>query len=487
MHCLWRTVFLATEICSVVGTILFLGGCNTSQLKVSTPTEQSNGITPAVVQGSRNTQTQVEMVNVNIHLDSVLILHIRHLSGQFLPTKKGQPPAFDDKLSYLVAVDSAEIGVTPASMNHAMNTYVFDARDAPLKNLTLSIKGNQIKQTGTLNKGVGIPFEMTGTMSATADGRIRIRPTQVKAAHLPVEGVMKLLGLDVAKLMNTRNTKGVSVEGNDIILDPAQMFPPPKMRGRITAVRIEDDEIIQTFGTARTLQAGKPSVANYMAYRGGVLRFGKLTMNDTDMRLIDADPTDRSISFRTITRISWLPDTPKPQQPVDCWSTCRTMTRFRSRMRRAWRRCSPPIEICRFQDCVSSILNMERKKGANFMNIKHLEQKLREKERELQSDLARFESEAQLAGDREVRDPTDDATASQGTSEAFEEGTIVSQTLEQVQDALRRLADGTYGTCLVCGRPIEPARLEALPWAANCLEDQEKQDARNGIHEGSTL
>jgi DnaK suppressor protein len=130
---------------------------------------------------------------------------------------------------------------------------------------------------------------------------------------------------------------------------------------------------------------------------------------------------------------------------------------------------------------------MERNKRANFMNTKHLEQKLREKERELQSDLARFESEAQLAGDREVRDPTDDATASQGTSEAFEEGTIVSQTLEQVQDALHRLEDGTYGTCLVCGRPIEPARLEALPWAANCLEDQEKQDARGAIHEGSTL
>jgi DnaK suppressor protein len=121
------------------------------------------------------------------------------------------------------------------------------------------------------------------------------------------------------------------------------------------------------------------------------------------------------------------------------------------------------------------------------MNTKHLEQKLREKERELQSELARIESEAEAAGDREVRDSTDDATASQGTSEAFEEGTIVSETLEQVQDALHRLEDGTYGTCLICGRPIEPARLEALPWAPNCLEDQEKLDARRATHEGSTL
>jgi hypothetical protein len=103
---------------------------------------------------------------------------------------------------------------------------------------------------------------------------------------------MKLLGLDMAKLVNTRRTKGVSVEGNDIILDPAQMLPPPKMRGRITAVSIQGDEIVQTFGTARKLRAGGLSGGNYMAYRGGVLRFGKLTMTDADMQLIDADPTD---------------------------------------------------------------------------------------------------------------------------------------------------------------------------------------------------
>ena len=118
------------------------------------------------------------------------------------------------------------------------------------------------------------------------------------------------------------------------------------------------------------------------------------------------------------------------------------------------------------------------------MNTRDLEQKLREEERELLSDLTRFEREARVAGDREVRDSSDDATASQGTSEAFEEGTIASQTLAQVQDALHRIENGTYGTCIVCGRSIEPARLEALPWAAKCLEDQENQDARRPINEG---
>jgi hypothetical protein len=295
----------AIAIGCVYGAALLLGGCGRGKDEVSAAstkpsTAQSTGqsaepakdIAPAAAPVAKNTETQVEMVNVNIHLDPDLILHIHHLSGQFLPTSKAKPPAFDDKLSYVVAIDSAEVGVSAAGMTHALNTYVFNAPDAPLKNLTLSIVGNQIKQAGTLNKGPGIPFEMTGTMSATADGKIRIQPAQVKAAHVPVKGVMKLLGVDMAQLVNTSKTKGVSVEGNDIILDAAQMLPPPLMRGHITAVSIEGDEIIQTFGTARKREAGKPSGGNYMSYRGGVLRFGKLTMNDTDMKLVDADPTD---------------------------------------------------------------------------------------------------------------------------------------------------------------------------------------------------
>lgn len=98
---------------------------------------------------------------------------------------------------------------------------------------------------------------------------------------------------------------------------------------------------------------------------------------------------------------------------------------------------------------------------------------LNEKRRELLSDLARLKGEARDSGEDEVRDRTDDATAQQSSAEALEEVTLESQTLEQVEDALKRVADGTYGKCIVCGRPIPPARLAAIPWTPYCLEHQE--------------
>lgn len=42
--------------------------------------------------------------------------------------------------------------------------------------------------------------------------------------------------------------------------------------------------------------------------------------------------------------------------------------------------------------------------------------------------------------------------------------------LEKVEAALRKLDDGTYGTCGSCGNPIPRERLEAIPWAAVCID-----------------
>ena len=63
----------------------------------------------------------------------------------------------------------------------------------------------------------------------------------------------------------------------------------------------------------------------------------------------------------------------------------------------------------------------------------------------------------------------------EGTSIAIERFTDVAihdqivQQLSAVEAALVRVAEGTYGVCEVCGRPIAPERLEAIPWAATCV------------------
>ncbi len=51
-----------------------------------------------------------------------------------------------------------------------------------------------------------------------------------------------------------------------------------------------------------------------------------------------------------------------------------------------------------------------------------------------------------------------------------------SHLLRQVKAALRRMSDGTYGTCLHCEEDISARRLDAVPWAAYCIRCQELAD-----------
>ena len=55
--------------------------------------------------------------------------------------------------------------------------------------------------------------------------------------------------------------------------------------------------------------------------------------------------------------------------------------------------------------------------------------------------------------------------------------------LADVEHALQRLDDGTYGTCEACGKPIPDERLEVLPATRFCLDDQAlaEQESRSGV------
>lgn len=65
-----------------------------------------------------------------------------------------------------------------------------------------------------------------------------------------------------------------------------------------------------------------------------------------------------------------------------------------------------------------------------------------------------------------------DAASIRATQEDVEAQIAATrQRLEQVEDALGRIDDGTYGICEVCGDRISDARLEALPFTTFCVDD----------------
>ena len=232
------------------------------------------------------------MRNVVLHLDHGVELQVEDLAGQLVSRMPGRPPVFDDVNAYLVDIETARVSMTADSLTNLMNNYVFAYAGAPLKDLKITIEGNELHQSGTLRKGIGVHFTMQASVAATSDGKIRIHPTALKAAGFLPKGILDFFGLELERLVKLKQTPGVKIVGDDLFLDPERLLPPPQIRGRLTKAWIENGVVVQQFGSADkhpTLAPPNPNVKNYMYYRGGNLKFGKLTMEDTDLLLVDAN------------------------------------------------------------------------------------------------------------------------------------------------------------------------------------------------------
>jgi DnaK suppressor protein len=74
-------------------------------------------------------------------------------------------------------------------------------------------------------------------------------------------------------------------------------------------------------------------------------------------------------------------------------------------------------------------------------------------------------------------DAADAAVVDESASEDFSEAELDWAVLTQIEAALRRIDEGTYGRCAVDGAPIEQARLDAVPWAEYCVKHQMLREA----------
>ena len=234
------------------------------------------------------------MENVNFQVGRGVELRVLHLTGELAGAAPGKVPTFDDVNSYVIEIESARVAMTAASLTNLMNNVLFAGPDAPIKDTRVEIDGAELRQTGTLRKGVSVPFTMRTSLDVTSDGKLRLHPTSMKAAGIIPKGVLDFFGLHFKSLLKVRPESPMQVSGDDLLLDPARVLPPPRIRGKLTRAWIADGLVFEQFGAEKPTHSITPPLAsrNFMYYRGGTLRFGKLTMIDADLMLVDEDPSD---------------------------------------------------------------------------------------------------------------------------------------------------------------------------------------------------
>jgi len=117
--------------------------------------------------------------------------------------------------------------------------------------------------------------------------------------------------------------------------------------------------------------------------------------------------------------------------------------------------------------------------------IGELRTRLESERGELADQLTTIEDQAFAATQSDISGDVgvDDESADAGTATFEREKELsieqnVRDLIQKIDRALKRIDDGTYGVCEACGKPIEKARIKALPYVDLCIKDAQARSRR---------
>ncbi len=212
-------------------------------------------------------------------------VYVRWLNGRLTRTHRNVNPSFDEPDSFFIDITTGVLRANIGDLANFLNAS--GLKGSPLKAVTLSGDGDQIKLRGTLHKIVPLPIEITGTLAVVPDNKIRIRVTKLDLLKLPLKGLLGGFHIKLADLFHPQGVAGIQVSGNDIFLDTQTLLPPPHIRGNLTAVRIVNPDLEEVYGNAGKEVTRVEQWRNFLRLSDGTIDFGKLTMHHVDLVMVD--------------------------------------------------------------------------------------------------------------------------------------------------------------------------------------------------------
>lgn len=243
-------------------------------------------------------QTYTILNNIFLRVDPEVGVFIKHLEGRMEPKRQGDPIIYGDVRSFTTYVARGEMVIDQENITRLQNKYTFNFADTPIKEVSVEFMPGRIRMSGKLKQVIWVNFSMEGALSPTPEGKIILTPDSIKVAGIQMKSLMDLVGLTTSKMISIGSERGLSFVGNNVILDPSNLFPPPKMEGRVVGVQVNQGNMSLYFDSGNRIPPRPlpdPTAQNYIHVYGGRV----LIMNEmhygAEMQMIDlnqADPFD---------------------------------------------------------------------------------------------------------------------------------------------------------------------------------------------------
>ncbi len=266
--------------------------------KSALPPSGDQGARPGAPAPSEAAATDVVQIHVEhtlFHPMDNVVLNVERMNGRMIG-KPGRLISLDDRNSFSVQLDQAVTRLSAQDLSALINSYLLKRADSPIRHVDVSFDGQQVVVKGKVRKLLTLPFEGRGTISATPDGELRMHMDEFRVAGVLNRGFLAFLGIRLDDVAQPRHKASFRVEGDDFIIALDELFPPPLVYGKLTGVHVEKQDLVQVIGVEpqqhaiQSIPRVLPDPPNYIYFSGGRMHFGRMTMENVDLKMIDETP-----------------------------------------------------------------------------------------------------------------------------------------------------------------------------------------------------
>lgn len=248
------------------------------------------------VQTSGAAGVAIRLQNVQFRWSDRVYIDTGDMALRAAPVR-GAVVDFDALESFRLHLQQSVVRIRPEVLEGMFNESVFNYPHSKLRDLEVTLTEDDderaVRVKGKVNIGIWIPFAMNTRLSVDKQtNTLVIDVDDIKVLGiLPATGLIKLKPLRLEKMLSLPPNKSLMVDGNRLMVKPFGLFPPPRVDGTMSEVAVDSREIRLTFAGDPIPAPGSPA-KSYVYLKGGTSQFGNIRMLDTDILVLDQDPSD---------------------------------------------------------------------------------------------------------------------------------------------------------------------------------------------------
>ena len=239
----------------------------------------------------------IRLRNVRFAWSPQVYIDTGDMALRAMPTGKNGVCNFDNLETFHLTLQQSSVRIRPDVMAGMFNESVFNYPGSKVRDFKVDLENDDgkalLKLSGKINVVAWIPFAMYAKLAVDrANNTMVMTVDHLKIfGGIPATKILKWGPMHLDKMMTMPPNQSVLVVGNTIHIKPFGLFPPPRIDGRLSDVKIGTDDITISFA-GEPVAAPHSDAKNYVYMSGGICQFGKFRMEDTDVLIVDQNQSN---------------------------------------------------------------------------------------------------------------------------------------------------------------------------------------------------